>query len=246
MLKDKVALITGATRGIGRAIALEYAGNGADIVFAYRSSEEQANSLCEEIAAMGRKSVGIRCDVSDFNQAKSLVDACKENFGRLDILVNNAGITADGLLMRMREDDFDKVINTNLKGAFNCMRHASALMVRQRVGCIINISSVVGISGNAGQANYAASKAGVIGMTKAASKELGARSIRVNAIAPGFIDTEMTQVLSEEVKSSLHERISLKRLGKPEDVAKLAAFLGSDNADYITGQVISIDGGLIL
>lgn len=246
MLKDKIALITGATRGIGRAIALEYAKNGANVVFAYRSSEEQANALCEEIAAMGREVLGIRCDVSDFAQAKALVDACKEKFGRLDILVNNAGITADGLIMRMREDDFDKVINTNLKGAFNCMRHASGLMVRQRGGCIINISSVVGISGNAGQTNYAASKAGIIGLTKAGSKELGARGIRVNAIAPGFIDTEMTQVLSDEVKQSLHERISLKRLGKPEDVAKLTAFLGSDNADYITGQVISIDGGLVL
>lgn len=246
MLKDKIALITGATRGIGRAIALEYAKNGANVVFAYRSSEEQANTLCEEIAAMGREALGIRCDVSDFAQAKALIDACKEKFGRLDILVNNAGITADGLIMRMREDDFDKVINTNLKGAFNCMRHASGLMVRQRGGCIINISSVVGISGNAGQANYAASKAGIIGLTKAGSKELGARSIRVNAIAPGFIDTEMTQVLSDDVKQSLHERISLKRLGKPEDVAKLAVFLGSDNADYITGQVISIDGGLVL
>lgn len=246
MLKNKIALITGATRGIGRAIALAYAQNGANIVFAYRSNGDKAPALCEEIAAMGREAFGVQCDVSDFSQAKALIDTCKEKFGRLDILVNNAGVTTDGLLVRMQEEAFDHVINTNLKGTFNCMRHAAALMVRQKTGCIINISSVVGISGNAGQANYAASKAGIIGLSKTAAKELGSRSIRVNAIAPGFIDTEMTQVLNEQIKQALQERISLKRLGKPEDVANLAVFLGSDKADYITGQVVSIDGGLVL
>ena len=246
MLKGKNAVITGATRGIGRAIALAYAKNGANIVFAYHSNTEMANTLCKELEELGAGAVGIQCDVSDFTAAKQLTDACKEKFGSLDILVNNAGITADGLLMRMGEDAFDKVISTNLKGTFNCIRHASALMVRQKSGSIINITSIVGIAGNAGQANYAASKAGVIGLTKTAAKELGSRNINVNAIAPGFIDTDMTDVLNENIKASLMERISLKRLGQPEDVANLAVFLGSSNAAYITGQVIGIDGGLAL
>lgn len=246
MLKGKNAVITGATRGIGKAIALAYAKNGANIVFAYRSNTEMADALCRELEALGVSAVGIQCDVSDFAAAKQLTDTCKEKFGSVDILVNNAGVTADGLLMRMGEDAFDKVINTNLKGTFNCMRHACALMLRQKSGCIINITSIVGVTGNAGQANYAASKAGVIGLTKTAAKELGSRGINVNAIAPGFIDTDMTQVLSENVKASLTNRISLKRLGRPEDVANLAVFLGSDSASYITGQVIGIDGGLAI
>lgn len=246
MLKGKNAVITGATRGIGKAIALAYAKNGANIVFAYRSNTEMADALCRELEALGVSAVGIQCDVSDFAAAKQLTDTCKEKFGSVDILVNNAGVTADGLLMRMGEDAFDKVINTNLKGTFNCMRHACALMLRQKSGCIINITSIVGVTGNAGQANYAASKAGVIGLTKTAAKELGSRGINVNAIAPGFIDTDMTQVLSENVKASLTDRISLKRLGRPEDVANLAVFLGSDSASYITGQVIGIDGGLAI
>lgn len=246
LLKGKNAVITGASRGIGREIAAEFARQGANICFAYRNSAEKANTLCEEITSYGVKACAVQCDVSDFESAKKLIDTCKETFGSVDVLVNNAGITSDGLLMRMSEEAFDSVISINLKGTFNCMRHASAYMVRQKNGKIINLSSIVGIGGNAGQANYAASKAGVIGITKSAAKELGSRGITVNAIAPGFIDTDMTQALNEKVKAAMLENIYLKRLGQPKDIANLAVFLASDNANYITGQVITIDGGLSL
>ena len=246
MLKDKVAIVTGGTRGIGRAIALKLADHGANIVINYRNSDKEAEELKSVLEGKGVKVLTVKCDISNFEDSKNLMDKCKEVFGKIDILVNNAGITKDTLIMRMKEEDFDNVIDVNLKGTFNCAKHASAIMLKQRFGKIINMTSVVGIAGNAGQVNYAASKAGVIGLTKSLAKELGSRGITVNAVAPGFINTDMTASLSEKVKEEASKNIPLKRLGDPEDVANLVGFLASDAANYITGQVINVDGGMVM
>ncbi|MDK0952907.1 3-oxoacyl-[acyl-carrier-protein] reductase [Clostridium perfringens] len=246
MLKDKVAIVTGGTRGIGRAIALKLADNGANIVINYRNSDKEAEELKAILEEKGVKVLTVKCDISNFEDSKNLMDKCKEVFGKIDILVNNAGITKDTLIMRMKEEDFDSVIDVNLKGTFNCAKHASAIMLKQRFGKIINMTSVVGIAGNAGQVNYAASKAGVIGLTKSLAKELGSRGITVNAVAPGFINTDMTASLSEKVKEEASKNIPLKRLGDPEDVANLVGFLASDASNYITGQVINVDGGMVM
>ena len=246
MLKGKTAVVTGAARGIGRAIALKLASLGANVVINYRSSSKEAEDLAKEIEAVGGKALTVQADVSSFEDAGRLIKEATDKFGSLDILVNNAGITRDALLLRMKESDFDSVINTNLKGAFNCIKHASAVMLKQKSGKIVNISSVIGLIGNAGQLNYAAAKAGVIGMTKSAAKELASRGITVNAIAPGYIETDMTEVLPEKVKEGILQNVPLKRIGKPEDVANLTAFLVSSSADYITGQVINVDGGMVM
>ncbi|MGV2641450.1 3-oxoacyl-[acyl-carrier-protein] reductase [Clostridium perfringens] len=246
MLKDKVAIVTGGTRGIGRAIALKLADHGANIVINYRNSDKEAEELKAILEEKGVKVLTVKCDISNFEDSKNLMDKCKEVFGKIDILVNNAGITKDTLIMRMKEEDFDNVIDVNLKGTFNCAKHVSAIMLKQRFGKIINMTSVVGIAGNAGQVNYAASKAGVIGLTKSLAKELGSRGITVNAVAPGFINTDMTASLSEKVKEEASKNIPLKRLGDPEDVANLVGFLASDAANYITGQVINVDGGMVM
>ena len=229
--KKKVAVVTGASRGIGRAIALELAFRGAAVVINYNGSEERAKEVQKEIEQKGGEAMIMQWNVADYS---------------IDSLVNNAGITKDGLLMGMSEEDFDKVIDVNLKGSFNMMRFVSRQMLRQRSGHIISMASVVGIAGNAGQANYAASKAGIIGMTKSAARELASRGITVNAVAPGFIETEMTAVLSEEVKKASAAQIPLGHFGKPEDIAKTVAFLASDDAAYITGQVIQVDGGMVI
>jgi 3-oxoacyl-[acyl-carrier protein] reductase len=246
LLKDKVALITGASRGIGRAIALKFAQNGANVVINYSSSQSQAENLKEEIEKIGTKTMIIKCDVSNPDEVNQMFSQVENEFGRLDILVNNAGITKDGLILRMNEEDFDKVIAINLKGAFLCARAAAKMMVKQRFGNIINISSVVGIAGNVGQANYAASKAGIIGLTKSLAKELASRNIRVNAIAPGFIKTDMTEVLSDKVKEAMLSSIPLGRFGEADEIANVALFLASSLSSYITGQVIVVDGGMIM
>jgi 3-oxoacyl-[acyl-carrier protein] reductase len=246
MLKEKCAIVTGAGRGIGRAAALKLAELGANIVINYRNSEKEAEELVREIESKGSKAIMVKADVSNYEEAETLVSKAVESFGRVDILVNNAGITKDGLLLRMKENDFDKVIEVNLKGTFNCVKHVSQIMLKQKSGRIINISSVIGLVGNAGQANYAASKAGIIGLTKAVAKELGSRGITVNAVAPGFIETDMTDGLSDKVKTSLLDTVPLKRLGSAEDVANLVGFLASEEAAYITGQVINVDGGMVM
>lgn len=246
MLDGKIAVVTGASRGIGRAIALELASRGAFVVVNYNGSKDRAEEVKKEIEAAGGKAEVYQCNVSDFEKCQEFIQDVIKTYGRLDILVNNAGITRDGLLMKMSEEDFDKVIETNLKGTFNTIRFASRQMLKQRSGRIINMSSVVGIAGNAGQANYASSKAGVIGLTKAVARELASRGITVNAIAPGFIETEMTAVLSDAVKEASVAQIPLGRFGKPEDIATTAAFLASDDAGYITGQVIQVDGGMAI
>lgn len=244
MLENKVALVTGAGRGIGRAIAIALAKEGAEVVVNYNGSEERAKEVKQTIEENGGKASIYKCNVSDFEACEAMIKDIVKEHGRLDILVNNAGITKDGLIMKMKEEDFDSVLNVNLKGTFNTIRHSTRQMLRQKSGKIINISSVSGILGNAGQANYAASKAGVIGLTKTMARELGSRGITVNAIAPGFVDTEMTGVLSEEIRENACRQIILGRFGKPEDIANVAVFLASDKADYITGQVISVDGGM--
>ena len=246
MLKGKCAVVTGATRGIGRAIVTRLASLGADIVVNYRSSIEEANTLKEELSALGIKVLLVKADVSIEEEAKNLIEKAKDNFGKVDILVNNAGIVKDGLILRMKKEDFDQVVDVNLKGTFNCMRYVAPIMVKQRSGKIINISSIVGIIGNAGQVNYAASKAGVIAMTKSIAKELGSRGIQVNAIAPGYINTSMTESLNQKVKDEMLKMIPLKRFGMPEDVAKAVGFLASEDSDYITGQVIKVDGGMVM
>ena len=244
MLENKVALVTGAGRGIGRAIAIALAKEGAEVVVNYNGSEERAKEVKQTIEENGGKASIYKCNVSDFEACEAMIKDIVKEHGRLDILVNNAGITKDGLIMKMKEEDFDSVLNVNLKGTFNTIRHSARQMLRQKSGKIINISSVSGILGNAGRANYAASKAGVIGLTKTMARELGSRGITVNAIAPGFVDTEMTGVLSEEIRENACRQIILGRFGKPEDIANVAVFLASDKADYITGQVISVDGGM--
>ncbi|MCD7737521.1 MAG: 3-oxoacyl-[acyl-carrier-protein] reductase [Lachnospiraceae bacterium] len=240
-LTGKTAVVTGGSRGIGRAICVELARRGANVVLCARSVEGAARETAD---LCGSNVIVVPCNVADAADVKNLMETAREAFGRIDILVNNAGITRDGLLMRMKEEDFDAVIATNLKGAFLCMKEVSGVMMRQRYGRIVNISSVVGIHGNAGQMNYAASKAGVIGMTKSMARELGSRGVTVNAVAPGFIDTDMTAALSEKTKGKMEEQIPLKRIGAPEDVAKAVAFLVSDEASYITGQVLCVDGGM--
>ena len=244
MLKNKIALIKGAGRGIGRAIAIALAKEGAEVVINYNGSEERAKEVKQTIEENGGKASIYKCNVSDFTACEAMIKDIVKEYGHLDILVNNAGITKDGLIMKMKEEDFDSVLNVNLKGTFNTIRHSARQMLKQRSGKIINISSVSGILGNVGQANYAASKAGVIGLTKTMARELGSRGITVNAIAPGFVDTEMTEVLSEEIRENACKQIILGRFGKPEDIANTAVFLASDKADYITGQVISVDGGM--
>ena len=245
LLQGKTALITGASKGIGRAIAQKFAEEGANVAFTYLSSVEKGRALEEELAARGIKAKGYRSDASDFQAATELINKVVEEFGRLDILVNNAGITMDNLLMRMDEEAWDRVINVNLKSVFNTVKAATRTFMKQRNGSIINMTSVVGIKGNAGQANYAASKAGIIGFTKSVALELGSRNIRCNAIAPGFIETEMTAQLDEKTVQGWREAIPLKRGGTPEDVADLAVFLGSERSSYITGQVIQVDGGML-
>lgn len=246
MLKGKCAIITGGVRGIGAGIALAFAEQGCNLVLTYVGDPSMTEQIKADLANYDIEYIIEESDVSSFEETARLIDKAFERFGRIDILVNNAGITKDGMLMRMTEEAFDDVINVNLKGSFNCIRHASKVMMKQRYGRIINISSVVGLRGNAGQANYSASKAGIIGLTKSAAKELGSRGITVNAIAPGFIDTLMTAGLSDKVKEELISQLSVKRLGTVEDIAQTALFLASDNAGYITGQVISVDGGMAM
>ena len=246
MLQGKCAVITGASRGIGREIALKYAKEGANIVLNYRNSEEEALQLKEELDKLGSNTLIIKANVSDFEEAEKLIKEAKEAFGRVDILVNNAGITKDNLIIRMKEEDFDSVIDVNLKGAFNCLKAVTPIMIRQKEGKIINMSSVVGVIGNAGQVNYCASKAGLIGMTKSLAREIGGKNINVNAIAPGFIDTDMTKVLSEDQKKNIMSQVPLKRLGQADDIANLALFLASEQSNYITGQVIHVDGGMAM
>lgn len=243
-LTGKTALITGATRGIGRAIALKFASEGADVAFTYRSQAEAAEALRVEIEAMGVRVKAYQSDAADFDAAHSIVDDVKAVFGHIDILVNNAGITQDGLMMRMSQKQWDAVIDTNLKSAFNFIHACTPVMARQRSGSIICMSSVVGLGGNAGQCNYSASKAGLIGLTKSIAKEMGPRGIRANCIAPGFIDTDMTSALSEEMRKEWEKQIPLRRGGTPEDVAKVALFLASDLSSYVTGQVINCCGGM--
>lgn len=246
MLDKKVALVTGASRGIGREIALTLAAQGNFVVVNYNGSEARAKEVVETIEKNGGQAAAYQCSISDFNACQEMIQNIIKEYGRLDILVNNAGITRDNLIMRMKEEDFDAVINTNLKGTFNTIRHTARQMLKQKSGKIINISSVSGILGNAGQANYAASKAGVIGLTKTMARELASRGITVNAVAPGFVDTEMTEVLSDDVKEAACRQIPLGRFGKTKDIAEMVAFLASDKADYITGQVISVDGGMCM
>lgn len=244
MLNGKVALVTGASRGIGREIALTLAKEGAVVIINYNGSKERAEEVKNAIESEGGSASVYQCNVSDFEACEAMMKDLVKEFGHIDILVNNAGITRDNLIMKMKEEDFDAVLNINLKGTFNTIRHLSRQMLKQRSGKIINISSVSGILGNAGQANYAASKAGVIGLTKTMARELASRGITVNAVAPGFVDTEMTEVLSEEVKEAACRQIPLGRFGKPSDIANMVAFLASEKADYITGQVFSVDGGM--
>ena len=240
----KTAIVTGGSRGIGRAVCLELAKGGANVVLCYAGNEIAANDTVAACEALGAKALAIRCNVADAGEVKALVDTAVKTFGRVDILVNNAGITRDGLLMTMKEEDFDAVLNTNLKGTFLCMKAVARTMMRQRYGRIVNLSSVVGLRGNAGQVNYAASKAGVVGMTKSLAKELASRNVTVNAVAPGFIETDMTAAMPEAAKTATLAAIPMQRLGAAEDVARAVAFLASDEAAYITGQVLAIDGGM--
>lgn len=243
-LSGKTALVTGAGRGIGAAIAKKLADKGATVVINYSGNDKAAQDTLDDITADGNKAEIYKCNVADYEEVEQMIQYVVQKYKKIDILINNAGITRDGLIMRMSEKDFDDVIDVNLKGTFNCIRHVARQMIKQRCGRIVNMSSVVGIAGNAGQVNYAASKAGVIGITKSAAKELAARGITVNAIAPGYIDTDMTRVLSDDIKDGIVSQIPLKRMGQVSDIADAAVFLVSDRASYITGQVLSVDGGM--
>lgn len=245
-MEGKIALVTGASRGIGSAIAQKLAAAGATVIVNYSGSEAKAQEVVDKIKAAGGNAVAMKCDVSDFGACKELADAILKEFGRLDILVNNAGITKDGLIMKMTESDFDQVIAINLKGTFNMIQNFSRTFLKQRSGKIINISSVSGVMGNAGQANYAASKAGIIGLTKSVARELASRHVCVNAIAPGFVETDMTDNMPQAAKDGMTQMIPMGRLGAPEDIANAALFLASDAADYITGQVLCVDGGMAI
>lgn len=244
LLDGKVAVITGGSRGIGESIVMNFAKEGADIAFTYVSSEEKANAVADAVKALGVKVLAIKSDASDYSQAENLVNNVISQFGKIDILINNAGITKDTLMLRMSEEQWDQVIQVNLKSVFNLTKHALKPMMKQKSGSIINMSSVVGVFGNAGQANYSASKAGIIGFTKSIAKEVGSRNIRCNAIAPGFIETDMTHTLTEDQKKAYTDNIPLKRLGIGADVAQACIYLGSDMSQYVTGQVISVCGGL--
>lgn len=246
LLKDKIALVTGAGRGIGRCIAITLAECGATVIVNYNGSKDRAMEVVSEIEKDGGKAEAIQCNIADFEASKAMIDDVIARYGRIDILVNNAGITKDNLIMRMSEQDYDDVLNTNLKGTFNTIHHTSRYFLKNKSGKIINISSVSGVLGNPGQANYSASKAGVIGLTKSVARELGSRGICVNAVAPGFVETEMTGAMPEEVLEKSKDMIPLKRLGKTEDIAGIVAFLASSYADYITGQVICVDGGMAI
>lgn len=245
LLENKTAIITGATRGIGRGIAQTFARNGCNVAFTFSSSVEAAQSLQKELSDLGVKAKSYQSNAADFEEAQALVDKVLEEFGSVDVLINNAGITKDNLLMRISEEDFDQVIEVNLKSVFNMTKAIQRTFLKQRSGSLIHMSSVVGIKGNAGQSNYAASKAGIIGFSKAIALELGSRNIRSNVIAPGFIETEMTEKLSEEIVQKWREGIPLKRGGAPEDVANACVFLASDLSNYITGQVLQVDGGML-
>ncbi|WP_019533694.1 3-oxoacyl-[acyl-carrier-protein] reductase [Paenibacillus ginsengihumi] len=246
MLTGKKALVTGASRGIGRAIALELAAAGADVAVNYAGSEAAASEVVQRIKELGRESFMVKADVSSTQDVEEMFRQTLDAFGRIDILVNNAGITRDNLIMRMKEEEFDQVIATNLKGVFNCVKAATRPMMKQRSGRIINISSVVGALGNPGQVNYVAAKAGVIGMTKAAARELASRGITVNCVAPGFIQSDMTDKLPEDMRGQLLQQIPLARMGQPEDIARAVRFLASDDASYMTGQTIHVDGGMYM
>ena len=243
---EKTAVVTGGSRGLGRAICLELARGGANVMLCYAGNEAAANETVAACESLGAKAVAVRCDVSKEDEVKALMDAALKTFGRIDILVNNAGITRDGLLMMMKPEDFDAVIAANLRGAFLCMKAVARQMVKQRYGRIVNLSSVVGLRGNAGQVNYAASKAGVIGMTKSLAKELASRGVTVNAVAPGFMETDMTAAMPEAAKTATLTAIPMGRMGAAEDVAKAVAFLASEEAGYITGQVLAVDGGMAM
>ena len=245
LLSGKTIIITGASRGIGKGIATILAQNGADIAFTYSQSVVSANSLVEEIESFGVKCKAYKSNAANFNESQSLIEQILKDFESFDVLINNAGITKDNLLMRMNEEDFDKVIEVNLKSVFNMVKATQRVFIKKRSGSIINISSIVGIKGNAGQSNYAASKAGIIGFSKSIALELGSRNIRSNVVAPGFIETEMTSELSQEIVEKWIQGIPLKRAGKPEDVANLCLFLSSDLSSFITGQVINVDGGML-
>lgn len=246
MVKNKNAIVTGGTRGIGREIARSLAQNGSNIAINYRNYNEEVENLLEELKSYGVKAIAVKCDVSNEEEVNSFIKEVKNEFESIDILVNNAGITKDGLIIRMNEKDFKDVIDINLKGTFNTTKAVSSVMIKQRYGKIINISSVVGITGNAGQCNYAASKAGVIGFSKSVARELASRNINVNVIAPGYINTDMTSVLSEKVKEDVLKTIPMKKIGEPKEIANLVLFLSSNLSDYITGQVINVDGGMVM
>lgn len=245
-LKGKVALVTGGSRGIGKAIALKLASLGSDILFSYTSNEDKAKEVQTEIEDMGRKVLAVKADVSKKDDVERMMLEGMNYFSKIDILVNNAGITKDNLLMRMTEEDWDNVLDVNLKGTFNVTKSLIRNMIKQKDCSIVNVASIVGVSGNAGQCNYSASKAGIIGFTKSLAKEVGKKNIRVNAVAPGFVDTDMTKKLPEKVVEDYLEKIALNRLGEPEDIANAVAFLSSDLAKYITGQVIVVDGGILI
>ena len=245
-LEGQIAVVTGASRGIGKAIAKELAAQGATVVINYNGSEAKADEVKHEIVEKGGCAQCMQCNVADYEGCEAFIKAVIEQFGRIDILVNNAGITKDGLLMRMKEEDWDAVLTTNLKGVFNCTKAAVKYMMKQKAGKIVSISSVVGLMGNAGQANYAAAKAGVIGFTKSVAKEVAARGINVNAVAPGFIKTDMTSVLSDKVVEGMLTSIPLHKLGETTDIAKAVVFLVSDDANYITGQTLHVDGGMVM
>ena len=242
--ENKIVLVTGAGRGIGASIAKRFASEGAEVIVNYSGNDEAAQKTVDEITATGGQAQKYKCSVNDSESVKVMIDEIIKKFGRIDILVNNAGITKDGLMLRMTDEDFDRVIDVNLKGTFNCTKYVSKYMLKQKSGKIINISSVVGLSGNAGQVNYSASKAGIIGITKSAAKELSSRGITVNAVAPGYVVTDMTKVLSDNIRNEILKNIPLQRMGNVEDISNCVAFLASEDASYITGQVISVDGGM--